>query len=206
MQVGTERQAGSELHAWRQFRREAPSGWAFCCWAARPLLGRGQLAGHEQGPAIRRRPDPVGRLRAGRRLGRIAPADRRRRARRHPGAPALAGILLGALLALLGQTYQTGADTLGTVRLVGRAAAALGAGRGQPGGLAAMDPGRQRGHGPVAGRAGLQLVGTPGRDVPARPDRGRPEPGDAGGLGTGAPLARTWSVRACWPRWPSARW
>ena len=76
------------------------------------MLGRGQLAGHEQGPAIRRRPDPVGRLRAGRRLGRIAPADRRRRARGIPGALlALAGILLGALLALLGQTYQTGADT-----------------------------------------------------------------------------------------------
>ena len=112
MQVGTERQAGSELHAWRQFLARSTLwlgvlllGSAAICWVAANWQDMSKVQRFAGAQALLA-------VCAGRRLGRIAPADRRRRAWRHPGALlALAGILLGALLALLGQTYQTGADT-----------------------------------------------------------------------------------------------
>lgn len=113
MQVGTERQAGSELHAWRQFLARSTLwlgvlllGSAAVCWVAanwqdmskvqrfagaQGLLAACALAAAWAGLRLRGRPGVR---------------------RSIPGALlALAGILLGALLALLGQTYQTGADT-----------------------------------------------------------------------------------------------
>ncbi|WP_116791604.1 GDYXXLXY domain-containing protein [Achromobacter dolens] len=113
MQVGIERQVGSELHAWRQFLARSTLwlgvlllGSAAICWVAanwqdmtkiqRFAGTQGLLARHALAAAW-----------TGLRL-RATPGVRRS----IPGALlALAGILLGALLALLGQTYQTGADT-----------------------------------------------------------------------------------------------
>jgi hypothetical protein len=113
MQVGTERQAGSELHAWRQFLARSTLwlgvlllGSAAVCWVA---------ANWQDMTKVQRFAGIQGLLAAcalaaawaGMRL-RATPGVRRS----IPGALlALAGILLGALLALLGQTYQTGADT-----------------------------------------------------------------------------------------------
>ncbi|WP_251863238.1 GDYXXLXY domain-containing protein [Achromobacter sp. Marseille-Q4962] len=113
MQVGTERQAGSELHAWRQFMARSTLwlgvlllGSAAVCWVAanwqdmgkamRFALAQGLVAACALAAAW------AGlRLRAARGARRAVPG----------ALLALAGMLLGALLALLGQTYQTGADT-----------------------------------------------------------------------------------------------
>lgn len=113
MQVGTERQAGSELHAWRQFLARSTLwlgvlllGSAAICWVAanwQDMTKVQRFAGTQGLLAI----SALAAAWAGLRL-RASPGVRRS----IPGALlALAGILLGALLALLGQTYQTGADT-----------------------------------------------------------------------------------------------
>lgn len=113
MQVGTERQAGSELHAWRQFLARSTLwlgvlllGSAAICWVAanwQDMTKVQRFAGTQGLLAI----SALAAAWAGLRL-RGKPGVRRS----VPGALlALAGILLGALLALLGQTYQTGADT-----------------------------------------------------------------------------------------------
>ncbi|CAB3665475.1 GDYXXLXY domain-containing protein [Achromobacter pestifer] len=113
MQVGTERQAGSELHAWRQFLARSTLwlgvlllGSAAICWVAanwQDMTKVQRFAGTQGLLAI----SALAAAWAGLRL-RGTPGVRRS----IPGALlALAGILLGALLALLGQTYQTGADT-----------------------------------------------------------------------------------------------
>ncbi|MDX3987083.1 MAG: GDYXXLXY domain-containing protein [Achromobacter sp.] len=113
MQVGTERQAGSELHAWRQFLARSTLwlgvlllGSAAICWVAanwQDMTKVQRFAGTQGLLAI----SALAAAWAGLRL-RASPGVRRS----VPGALlALAGILLGALLALLGQTYQTGADT-----------------------------------------------------------------------------------------------
>ncbi|WP_427938043.1 GDYXXLXY domain-containing protein [Achromobacter marplatensis] len=113
MQVGTERQAGSELHAWRQFLARSTLwlgvlllGSAAICWVAanwQDMTKVQRFAGTQGLLAIA----ALAAAWAGLRL-RATPGVRRS----IPGALlALAGILLGALLALLGQTYQTGADT-----------------------------------------------------------------------------------------------
>ncbi len=113
MQVGTERQAGSELHAWRQFLARSTLwlgvlllGSAAVCWVAanwQDMTKVQRFAGVEGLLAI----SALVAAWTGLRL-RGTPGVRRS----IPGALlALAGMLLGALLALLGQTYQTGADT-----------------------------------------------------------------------------------------------
>lgn len=113
MQVGTERQAGSELHAWRQFLARSTLwlgvlllGSAAVCWVAanwQDMTKVQRFAGVQGLLAI----SALAAAWAGLRL-RGTPGVRRS----IPGALlALAGMLLGALLALLGQTYQTGADT-----------------------------------------------------------------------------------------------
>ncbi|MBB1628594.1 GDYXXLXY domain-containing protein [Achromobacter sp. UMC71] len=113
MQVGTERQAGSELHAWRQFLARSTLwlgvlllGSAAVCWVAanwQDMTKVQRFAGVQGLLAL----SALAAAWAGLRL-RGTPGVRRS----IPGALlALAGILLGALLALLGQTYQTGADT-----------------------------------------------------------------------------------------------
>ncbi|CAB3824587.1 hypothetical protein LMG26858_00370 [Achromobacter anxifer] len=113
MQVGTERQAGSELHAWRQFLARSTLwlgvlllGSAAVCWVAanwQDMTKVQRFAGVQGLLAV----CALAAAWAGLRL-RASPGVRRT----IPGALlALAGILLGALLALLGQTYQTGADT-----------------------------------------------------------------------------------------------
>jgi uncharacterized membrane-anchored protein len=113
MQVGTERQAGSELHAWRQFLARSTLwlgvlllGSAAVCWVAanwQDMTKMQRFAGVQGLLAV----CALAAAWAGLRL-RARPGVRRS----IPGALlALAGILLGALLALLGQTYQTGADT-----------------------------------------------------------------------------------------------
>ncbi|MGS1008183.1 GDYXXLXY domain-containing protein [Achromobacter anxifer] len=113
MQVGTERQAGSELHAWRQFLARSTLwlgvlllGSAAVCWVAanwQDMTKVQRFAGIQGLLAV----CALAAAWAGLRL-RASPGVRRS----IPGALlALAGILLGALLALLGQTYQTGADT-----------------------------------------------------------------------------------------------
>ncbi|WMD19163.1 GDYXXLXY domain-containing protein [Achromobacter seleniivolatilans] len=113
MQVGTERQAGSELHAWRQFLARSTLwlgvlllGSAAICWVAanwQDMTKVQRFAGTQGLLAL----SALAAAWAGLRL-RGTPGVRRS----IPGALlALAGILLGALLALLGQTYQTGADT-----------------------------------------------------------------------------------------------
>ncbi|AMG37878.1 GDYXXLXY domain-containing protein [Achromobacter xylosoxidans] len=113
MQVGTERQVGSELHAWRQFLARSTLwlgvlllGSAAICWVAanwQDMTKIQRFAGTQGLLAL----SALAAAWAGLRL-RGAPGVRRS----IPGALlALAGILLGALLALLGQTYQTGADT-----------------------------------------------------------------------------------------------
>ncbi|KAI1693200.1 GDYXXLXY protein [Ditylenchus destructor] len=113
MQVGTERQAGSELHAWRQFLARSTLwlgvlllGSAAVCWVAanwQDMTKVQRFAGVQGLLAV----SALGAAWAGLRL-RGKPGVRRS----IPGALlALAGMLLGALLALLGQTYQTGADT-----------------------------------------------------------------------------------------------
>lgn len=113
MQVGTERQAGSELHAWRQFLARSTLwlgvlllGSAAVCWVAanwQDMTKMQRFAGVQGLLAV----CALAAAWAGLHL-RARPGVRRS----IPGALlALAGILLGALLALLGQTYQTGADT-----------------------------------------------------------------------------------------------
>ena len=113
MQVGTERQAGSELHAWRQFLARSTLwlgvlllGSAAVCWVAanwQDMTKVQRFAGVQGLLAV----SALVAAWAGLRL-RGTPGVRRS----IPGALlALAGMLLGALLALLGQTYQTGADT-----------------------------------------------------------------------------------------------
>lgn len=113
MQVGTERQVGSELHAWRQFLARSTLwlgvlllGSAAICWVAanwQDMTKIQRFAGTQGLLAL----SALAAAWAGLRL-RGTPGVRRS----IPGALlALAGILLGALLALLGQTYQTGADT-----------------------------------------------------------------------------------------------
>ena len=113
MQVGIERQVGSELHAWRQFLARSTLwlgvlllGSAAICWVAanwQDMTKIQRFAGTQGLLAL----TALAAAWTGLRL-RAAPGVRRS----IPGALlALAGILLGALLALLGQTYQTGADT-----------------------------------------------------------------------------------------------
>ena len=113
MQVGTERQAGSELHAWRQFLARSTLwlgvlllGSAAVCWVAanwQDMTKVQRFAGTQGLLAF----SALAAAWTGLRL-RGTPGVRRS----IPGALlALAGMLLGALLALLGQTYQTGADT-----------------------------------------------------------------------------------------------
>ena len=113
MQVGTERQAGSELHAWRQFLARSTLwlgvlllGSAAICWVAanwQDMSKVQRFAGAQTLLAV----CALAAAWAGLRLRTAAGARGA-----IPGALlALAGILLGALLALLGQTYQTGADT-----------------------------------------------------------------------------------------------
>lgn len=113
MQVGTERQAGSELHAWRHFLAQSTLwlgvlllGSAAVCWVAanwQDMTKMQRFAGAQGLLAV----SALAAAWSGLRL-RARPGVRRS----IPGALlALAGILLGALLALLGQTYQTGADT-----------------------------------------------------------------------------------------------
>ena len=113
MQVGTERQAGSELHAWRQFLARSTLwlgvlllGSAAICWVAanwQDMSKVQRFAGAQALLAV----CALAAAWAGLRLRTAAGARGA-----IPGALlALAGILLGALLALLGQTYQTGADT-----------------------------------------------------------------------------------------------
>lgn len=113
MQVGIERQVGSELHAWRQFLARSTLwlgvlllGSAAICWVA---------ANWQDMTKVQRFAGAQGLLA----LCALAAAWTGLRLRGTPGVRrsipgallALAGILLGALLALLGQTYQTGADT-----------------------------------------------------------------------------------------------
>ena len=113
MQVGTERQVGSELHAGRQFLARSTLwlgvlllGSAAICWVAanwQDMTKIQRFAGTQGLLAL----SALAAAWTGLRL-RATPGVRRS----IPGALlALAGILLGALLALLGQTYQTGADT-----------------------------------------------------------------------------------------------
>lgn len=113
MQVGTESKAGSELHAWRQFLSRSTLwlgvlllGSAAVCWVAanwQDMTKMQRFAGVQGLLAV----CALAAAWSGLRL-RARPGVRRS----IPGALlALAGILLGALLALLGQTYQTGADT-----------------------------------------------------------------------------------------------
>ncbi|MBO9354372.1 DUF4401 domain-containing protein [Bordetella petrii] len=113
MQVGAARQAGSELHAWRQFLGRSTLwlgvwllGSAVICWVAANWQDMSKIqrfAGAQALLAV----CVLAAAWAGWRL-RAAGGPRRHA----PGALlALAGLLLGALLALLGQTYQTGADT-----------------------------------------------------------------------------------------------
>ncbi|HYG43584.1 MAG TPA: DUF4401 domain-containing protein, partial [Bordetella sp.] len=113
MQVGAGGQAGSELHAWRQFLARSTVwlgvwllGSAVICWVAanwQDMSKVQRFAGAQALLAV----CVLLAAWAGWRLR--AAAGPRRHA---PGALlALAGLLLGALLALLGQTYQTGADT-----------------------------------------------------------------------------------------------
>jgi len=113
MQVGPGGQAGSELHAWRQFL--ARGTWWLGIWLLGSAVICGVAANWQDMTKIQRFAGTQGLLAlcvlaaawAGWRL-RAAPGPRRYA----PGALlALAGLLLGALLALLGQTYQTGADT-----------------------------------------------------------------------------------------------
>lgn len=113
MQVGAEGQAGSELHAWRQFLARGTLwlgvwllGSAAICWVAanwQDMSKFQRFAGAQVLLAL----CVAAAAWAGWRLRGAAGASRHA-----PGALlALAGLLLGALLALLGQTYQTGADT-----------------------------------------------------------------------------------------------
>ncbi|WP_370510744.1 DUF2157 domain-containing protein [Bordetella holmesii] len=113
MQVGTTQQAGSELHAWRQFLGRTT------LWLAVLLLGSGVIcwvAANWPGmTVIRRFTLAQGLLTISVLLSvwlalRLRGTERMRQ--RAAGAVlTLSGLLLGALLALLGQTYQTGADT-----------------------------------------------------------------------------------------------
>uniref|UniRef100_UPI00194032D6 GDYXXLXY domain-containing protein n=1 Tax=Bordetella pseudohinzii TaxID=1331258 RepID=UPI00194032D6 len=113
MQVGTTRQVGSELHAWRQFLGRTT------LWLAVLLLGSGVIcwvAANWPGMGISRRFALAQGLLAVSVLAslwlalRLRGTDRLRQ--QAAGAVlTLSGLLLGALLALLGQTYQTGADT-----------------------------------------------------------------------------------------------
>ena len=106
MQVGTERQVGSELHAWRQFLARSTLwlgvlllGSAAICWVAanwQDMTKIQRFAGTQGLLAL----SALAAAWTGLRL-RATPGVRRS----IPGALlALAGILLGALLALLGQT------------------------------------------------------------------------------------------------------
>lgn len=113
MQVGTTRQAGSELHAWRQFLGRTT------LWLAVLLLGSGVIcwvAANWPGMGISRRFTLAQGLLAVSVLASVWLALRLRGTERLRQQAAgavltLSGLLLGALLALLGQTYQTGADT-----------------------------------------------------------------------------------------------
>ena len=113
MQVGSTRQVGSELHSWRLFLGRATLwlavlllGSGVVCWVAANWPGLAVSSRFALAQGVLAVTVLVGiwlalRLRA-------APAQRLQAS----GAVlTLAGGLLGALLALLGQTYQTGADT-----------------------------------------------------------------------------------------------
>lgn len=113
MQVDTHQQAGSELYAWRQFLGRATLwlgivllGSAVVCWVAAnwPAMTKIQRFAGAQGLLA------LSAVIAAWVAWRLREATG---VRRH-GVGALlvlAGLFLGALLALLGQTYQTGADT-----------------------------------------------------------------------------------------------
>src|SRR5690606_31340731 len=113
MQVETHQQAGSELYAWRQFLGPASLrlgvvllGSGVVCWVAAnwPAMTKIQRFAGAQGLLA------LSAVIAAWAAWRLREASG---VRRH-GVGALlvlAGLFLGALLALLGQTYQTGADT-----------------------------------------------------------------------------------------------
>ncbi|ARP93006.1 GDYXXLXY domain-containing protein [Bordetella genomosp. 13] len=113
MQVDTQKRAGSELHTWRQFLARATLGLGVLllgsgviCWVAAnwPALDKVQrFAGAQALLAVC--------ALAAAWLGLRLRADAEVRRRTAGAVLALAGLLLGALLALVGQTYQTGADT-----------------------------------------------------------------------------------------------
>ncbi|WP_144636874.1 GDYXXLXY domain-containing protein [Bordetella genomosp. 13] len=113
MQVGGHSPAGSELHTWRNFLARATLGLGVVllgsgviCWVAAnwPALDKTErFAGAQAVLAL----CALAAAWIGLRLR--ADADTRRHV---AGAVlTLAGLMLGALLALVGQTYQTGADT-----------------------------------------------------------------------------------------------
>lgn len=113
MQVEVEKKVRSELHAWRQFL-SASSLWiavllfgsGVICWVAAnwPALSNVQrFAGAQALVAVSALGAAWTALRLRNAVGPTGSV---------PGALlALAGLFLGALLALIGQTYQTGADT-----------------------------------------------------------------------------------------------
>ncbi|KGQ02245.1 hypothetical protein BBAD15_g12545 [Beauveria bassiana D1-5] len=129
-----------------------PLARGFAARQRRHLLGRGELAGHDQNPTLRRHAGPFGPQRAGGGVGRIAPA-------RHPGgAPQHTRRAAGPgrhparrPARVIRPNLPDWRRYLGIVRLVGGPAAALGPGGDQPGGLAAVGGGQQRRPGPVAG-------------------------------------------------------
>ncbi|CUK11723.1 Uncharacterised protein [Achromobacter xylosoxidans] len=167
----------------------------------RHLLGRGELAGHDKNPALRRHAGPAGPDRAGGRLDRFAPARHPWRAPQHSRRAAGPGRHPARRPArVIRPNLPDWRRYLGIVRLVGGPAAAVGIGGGQPGRLAAVGAGDQRRPGPVAGRARLHLVADLRRPPGRQPDRGRLEPAVAAGLGTGgAPLARQHPDRTTGP-------
>lgn len=113
MQVGTGRQAGSELHAWRQFLGRSTLwlgvlllGSGVICWVAANWPGMGSIQRFSLAQGLM----AVSVLISIYLALRLRGTDKKRQ--QAAGAVlALSGLLLGAVLALLGQTYQTGADT-----------------------------------------------------------------------------------------------
>jgi uncharacterized membrane-anchored protein/uncharacterized membrane protein len=111
MQVGTSNKAGSELHIWRAFLARATLGLgllllasAAICWVAANWGGMTKM---------QRLGDAQGLLTASALLAAwlyFRPAATRVAVHGRACVIGLAAVLLGALLALVGQTYQTGAD------------------------------------------------------------------------------------------------